>query len=171
MNKEVSKVEGTNKITKRKVGRPKFQIDYEEVTKLASIMCTQEEIASILGCSVDTLQRDEKFCGLYLKAMQTGKSSLRRSQWKSAQDGNVVMQIWLGKNYLDQSDRKEVDNNYNLNLNVTAIDDIKNTFKYMRQMNKVELIEAVTDDESNDQSNEDEQEYWLMDMEYIYKDI
>ena len=42
-------------------GRPKFQIDYETVEKLANIQCTQQEIASFLGCSVDTLQRDEKF--------------------------------------------------------------------------------------------------------------
>ena len=40
---------------KKKLGRPKFKIDYETVKKLASIMCTQEEIASFLGCSVDTL--------------------------------------------------------------------------------------------------------------------
>lgn len=44
-----------------KPGRPKFKIDYELVGKLANIQCTQEEIATFLGCSVDTLQRDDTF--------------------------------------------------------------------------------------------------------------
>ena len=42
-------------------GRPKFEIDFETVEKLASLMCTQEEIASFLGCDVRTLQRSEEF--------------------------------------------------------------------------------------------------------------
>ena len=33
-------------------GRPRIKIDYEAVEKLASIGCTQEEIADFLGCSV-----------------------------------------------------------------------------------------------------------------------
>ena len=32
--------------------------------------------------------------------------SLRRLQWKSATGGNIVMQIFLGKQYLGQSDRQ-----------------------------------------------------------------
>ena len=47
------------------VGRPKIQIDYNTVEKLANIQCTQEEIASFLGVSVRTLQRDEEFCRIY----------------------------------------------------------------------------------------------------------
>lgn len=89
---------------KKKMGRPKFQIDYDLVNKLAHIQCTQEEIASIVGCDVRTLQRDEEFCRIYKTASETGKSSLRRLQWKSAEKGNVTMQIWLGKQYLGQKD-------------------------------------------------------------------
>ena len=86
-------------------GRPKFKIDYEMAEKLAGIMATQEEIATFLGCSVDTLQRDEKFCGIYKKGQETGKMSLRRWQFESAKKGNVTMQVWLGKNYLGQRDK------------------------------------------------------------------
>ena len=32
-------------------GRPKIEIDYVTVEKLANIQCTQEEIASFLGIS------------------------------------------------------------------------------------------------------------------------
>ena len=78
------------------------------VEKLAGIQCTQQEIASFLGCSVDTLQRDEKFCGLYKKGQENGKMSLRRIQYKLAEK-NPTMAIWLGKQYLKQRDNIEVE--------------------------------------------------------------
>lgn len=89
-------------------GRPKFQIDYTAVEKLANIQCTQEEIATFLGCSVDTLQRDETFCGIYKKGRENGKMSLRRTQYKLAEK-NVTMAIWLGKQYLGQTDNVEIE--------------------------------------------------------------
>ena len=36
----------------KKRGRPKKQLNYEAIEKLASIHCTQDEIASFLGVSV-----------------------------------------------------------------------------------------------------------------------
>jgi hypothetical protein len=85
------------------MARPKFKIDYDMVEKLAGIQCTQQEIASFLGCSVDTLQRDETFCGIYKKGQENGKMSLRRMQYKLAEK-NPTMAIWLGKQYLGQKD-------------------------------------------------------------------
>ena len=90
------------------MARPKFKIDYEMVEKLAGIQCTQQEIASFLGCSVDTLQRDKTFCGLYKKGQENGKMSLRRIQYKLAEK-NPTMAIWLGKQYLKQRDNMEVE--------------------------------------------------------------
>lgn len=84
-------------------GRPKFEIDYLSVEKLASIMCTQEEIASFLGCSTRTLQRDEEFCRIYKKGLDKAKISLRRNQFKLSET-NTSMAIWLGKQYLGQKD-------------------------------------------------------------------
>ena len=107
-------------------GRPKFKIDYETAEKLAGIMATQEEIATFLGCSVDTLQRDEKFCGIYKKGQETGKMSLRRWQFESAKKGNVTMQVWLGKNYLGQKDNVEVTDNTAINKNIQCIADLIN---------------------------------------------
>jgi len=88
---------------KNKGGRPKFIIDYVTVEKLANIQCTQNEIASFLGCSTETLQRDEKFCALYKKGQENGKMSIRRMQYKLAEK-NTAMAIWLGKQYLGQKD-------------------------------------------------------------------
>lgn len=91
-------------------GRPKIVIDYTAVEKLASIQCTQEEIANFLDVSVRTLQRDEEFCRIYKKGQDTGKRSLRRIQFKLAEK-NTAMAIFLGKQYLGQRDIvEEVDN-------------------------------------------------------------
>lgn len=93
------------KKTKDKGGRPKFKIDYEQGSKLAMIQCTQQEIATFLGCSTDTLRRDKKFCEIYKKGQEEGKMSIRRMQFKAASGGNVTMLIWLGKQYLGQTDK------------------------------------------------------------------
>lgn len=90
------------------MARPKKPIDLEMVKKLAHIHCTQQEIASILEVSVDTLQRDEGFCGVYKKAMDDAKASLRRLQFKKAESGNPTMLIWLGKQYLGQTDKQDI---------------------------------------------------------------
>ena len=95
-------------------GRPKKQIDYVTVEKLAKIQCTQEEIASFLGISSRTLLRDEKFKELFAKGRENGKMSLRRIQWKHAEK-SVPMAIWLGKQYLGQRDNIEVANTDELN--------------------------------------------------------
>lgn len=92
--------------TKKKRGRPKAEINYDAVEKLASIHCTQDEIATFLGISVRTLQRDEEFCRVYKKGTEKGKISLRRTQFKLA-ERNPAMAIFLGKQYLGQTDKVE----------------------------------------------------------------
>ena len=93
--------------------RQPIVIDWPKVDAMCQIQCTGEEIASVLGISYDTLERackreKEKGCAEYIaEKKQGGKASLRRRQWQAAQDGNPTMLIWLGKQYLDQSDRPE----------------------------------------------------------------
>jgi hypothetical protein len=89
-------------------GRPKKEIDYDKVEKLASIHCTQEEIATILELSVDTLQRDPEFCGIYKRGLEKGRASLRRMQWKAAEAGDKTMLVWLGKQILGQRDKQDI---------------------------------------------------------------
>src|ERR1700704_4037634 len=93
-----------NGTLKPKRGRPKKFVDLELVEKLAHIQCTYAEVASTLGVSVDTLQRNKDFAVVYKRGAEGGRKSLRRMQFESANRGNVVMQIWLGKQYLNQSD-------------------------------------------------------------------
>lgn len=102
-------------------GRPKKKIDYDMAGKLASIMCTQEEIASIFEVDVRTLQRDEEFCRVFKTGKDKGRMSLRRIQWKHAET-NPAMAIWLGKQYLGQRDTVEEATDEE---KVTFIDDVK----------------------------------------------
>jgi len=75
----------------------------------------------VLGCSHDTLARDEEFCVVHKKGMDEGKTSLRRLQWQTARGGNPTMQIWLGKQYLGQRDKQEDENNGELKITVTNL--------------------------------------------------
>jgi len=121
-----------------KGGRPLKEIDLDQVRRLASIMCTMDEMAVVLKCSVDTLER--RFAGVIKEGQMEGKMSLRRAQFAAAHgraekpaqylldadkkvqlDGkgrpivvapfqemvkaNVTAQIWLGKQYLEQTDK------------------------------------------------------------------
>jgi hypothetical protein len=94
----------TNGNGKRKRGRPRKFVDLELVEKLAHIQCTHSEIACTLNVSVDTLWRHPRFAEVYKRGAEGGRKSLRRMQFESANKGNVIMQIFLGKVYLGQCD-------------------------------------------------------------------
>lgn len=85
-----------------KTGRPQIKIDEKQVLALASMHCTMKEIAAVVGCSVDTLER--RFADVIEKGRESGKASLRRTQYRLAEN-NAAMAIWLGKQWLGQSDR------------------------------------------------------------------
>jgi hypothetical protein len=104
-----TETKATQNLVKGRPGRPKIVIDWELVQKLAHIQCTQAEIASTVGVSVDTLHRHPEFAEVYKRGAEGGRKSLRRMQFESATKGNVVMQIWLGKQYLGQADKQLVD--------------------------------------------------------------
>ena len=105
------------------MARPKKVIDYETIEKLASIQCTEEEIANFLNISVRTLQRDDEFCRVYKKGMDNGRMSLRRTQYKLAEK-NTAMAIWLGKQYLGQRDI--IDNNNTDTAKITIVNSLPN---------------------------------------------
>jgi hypothetical protein len=78
-----------------------------------------------VGVSVDTLHRHPEFAEVYKKGTEGGRKSLRRMQFESATKGNVVMQIWLGKQYLGQRDKldQHVDTDLHLKLDLSKLDD------------------------------------------------
>lgn len=118
-----------------RTGRPKKEIDQTQFEKLCAICCTQKEIADFFDCSIDTINRWCKrtykltFADTYEKKSAPGKISLRRWQFKAAEAGNTSLLIFLGKQYLGQSDRVETenknDNTININVSAATEDDIQ----------------------------------------------
>jgi len=49
-----------------------------------------------------------KFADYYKRRQGKGHVSLRRSQVQNALNGSTTMQIWLGKQWLGQSDKQEI---------------------------------------------------------------
>ncbi len=85
------------------MARPKkYNIDPSKVEQLSSFGCTNIEIASFFGCSSDLLEKS--YSEFLTKGREKGKIRLRQLQWKVAEQGNVSMLIWLGKQILHQSE-------------------------------------------------------------------
>jgi hypothetical protein len=97
-----------------RTGRPKIQIDKRQFETMCAILCTEVEICNVLDISEDTLNRWCKseysmtFAETYKKLSANGKASLRRMQFKLAEK-SAAMAIFLGKNYLGQTDKDETD--------------------------------------------------------------
>lgn len=114
-----------------KAGRPKIHIDQTQFEKLCGLQCTREEIAGWFMCSHDTIERwckrtyGKEFASIYAEKRQAGKISLRRSQWQLATK-SAAMAIFLGKNYLGQSDHIEV-------VDTTALDKLDAILKEARE--------------------------------------
>ena len=95
------------------MARPRIDIDKDQFTKLCSIQCTLNEIASWFKCSEDTIERwckrelSMSFAEAYKMFSADGKISLRRTQFRMAET-NCSMAIWLGKQYLGQSEQQDV---------------------------------------------------------------
>jgi hypothetical protein len=92
------------------MARPKkYEVDTKKLVKLAKIGCTYAECADILGVSKDILEKS--YSTFYAKGREDLKQRLRTKQIQLALGGNVVMNIWLGKQYLDQKDKQDVTSN------------------------------------------------------------
>ena len=85
------------------MARPRKEIDEDKLEQLASLGLSNGEIAAVLDCCPDTIERN------YRKTLDWGRekrnASLRRKQYEIAIAGNPTMLIWLGKQFLGQSDK------------------------------------------------------------------
>jgi hypothetical protein len=101
--------------TENKGGRPFKEIDPEMFESLCRLHVTKSEMEDFFGVNERTLTNwckrtyDLGYYEAYKQFQSEGKISLRRWQWKKAEKLNVPMLIWLGKQYLDQRDKAEVD--------------------------------------------------------------
>lgn len=89
----------------------KKPINWEVVKLMVENMCTQQEIADRVGCSVDTLQRREQFMEIWREGRAVRCETIRKAQLDRALGGSDQMLKWLGKQYLGQKEKIEVDTN------------------------------------------------------------
>lgn len=111
-------------------GRPKIEWDEKDIAQfksMCSMMCTEKEVCSVMGVTEKTLVRlineylYEEITG-YEKSEELepisfkdafeqysaqGRASIRRMQYKAAQAGDKTMLVWLGKQWLGQTDKVE----------------------------------------------------------------
>lgn len=79
-------------------------LNLELVKRLATIQCTPEEIASVLGYSRDSLMEYPGFLEAMRRGLQFGRRALRRRMFNQAMHGDRSLLIWLSKNYLQMKD-------------------------------------------------------------------
>lgn len=94
--------------------RNKHDIPAEKVKLLASFGCSYIEIGKYFGCSEGVIRK--RFKIEYEQGREEMKLSLRQLQFKNAQQGNTALLIFLGKNFLGQTDKSQVDHTNNLEL-------------------------------------------------------
>ena len=107
----------------------KKHIDQSSFEKLCSLQCTKEEICGFLEISDKTLDRwvketygqEASFSEVFRQKRAMGKVSLRRSQWKMSEK-NVAMAIWLGKQFLGQTDKQDVNQTQKVEINIDSDD-------------------------------------------------
>jgi hypothetical protein len=89
------------------MARPKLDIDPDKVEMLASFGCSTIEIARLHNCDESTVRL--RFKNELERGRENMKIKLRQLQWKQAENGNTSLLIFLGKQYLGQSDRNELE--------------------------------------------------------------
>lgn len=96
-------------------GRPMYKLTEDGIKMveyLASINCTQEEIAAGLRVAPNVL-RNRLNKGLFEDALRVGrenfKRSIRQSQARLLKKDNAAMAMFLGQNYLGQSNSNKIE--------------------------------------------------------------
>lgn len=95
------------------MARPKKEINQRQFENLCGLHCTKQEICDFFDLTDKTLERwckrtyKKGFSEIYGQKKSLGNLSIRRKQMEVAQNGNVAMLIFLGKNYLGQTDKVE----------------------------------------------------------------
>lgn len=94
------------------MARPQIKIDQKQFEELCALQCTLDEIADFFDCSEDTIERwclrtyKKRFAEVFAQKRGRGKISLRRAQFRLAKK-NASMAIWLGKQWLGQTDNPQ----------------------------------------------------------------
>jgi hypothetical protein len=89
--------------SKRPVGRPRIELDEEQILKLAQGGMTDEEMSNFFDVSRDTIQN---FRAVIKQGRSNLSQSIKRTQLQVAlQERDKTMLIWVGKQYCGQKDK------------------------------------------------------------------
>ena len=88
--------------TDKKKGKPKIQLDVDDIRELASEGNTVEDVASLLGVSAGVISENVEYKTAYELGLCDMRAMLRHAQFQSAKSGNTTMLVWLGKVLLGQ---------------------------------------------------------------------
>lgn len=88
------------------MSRP-IEIDETVIEKLAGYGLKYVDIAEIHGCDPKTIK--DKYQAPYERGRANMRQKLRQKQLEEAENGNSALLIWLGKQYLGQSDKLSED--------------------------------------------------------------
>ena len=114
---------------KKKVGRKKLKIDWDRVDRSLIAGSNGVQVAAMLGVHPETLydkclqEKKVYFSDYMQQKRQEGNDILLGKQFELAKGGDKMMLIWLGKNRLDQSDKKEIKQQNTgslININMTG---------------------------------------------------
>lgn len=101
--------------TPRRGRPPSLALDaktLKTIEGLGEIMATTKESAAVLQVSEPTfikfLNDNPSAREAMLNKQGARLASLRRQQFAAVDKGNTTMMIWLGKNYLGQTDKSEI---------------------------------------------------------------
>jgi hypothetical protein len=125
-------------------------LDLKRIRAYAEVGCTLEEIAGLLGVAGSWLhsQVDKDFA--LEEAILTGCSNLRQSlrsaQVRLALSGNPQMLIWLGKQFLGQSEKSEIKREGTVNVV------LQDAVKELRNLGRDEVmaIKSIIDASATD---------------------
>lgn len=98
----------------KKNGRPKKEINKDELDKLLRLSMSLKETANWFDCSEMTMLRfikkeyGEGFDTLRDKRFVYTKAAIKRCQIEKALKSDNTMLIWCGKQYLGQSDKNQL---------------------------------------------------------------
>ncbi len=125
--------------------RPSIPIDWDLVDKLLMAHCSGTEIAAHIGCHADTLyerlklEKGTSFTDYALAKRAKGNSLLRTKQLQKALagKGDNTMLIWLGKQYIGQTENPKAEEqfdgklskllNFLMKANPEQLQDLTNT--------------------------------------------
>lgn len=106
-------------------GRPKANIDWSKVDNYLKAQCNGDGIAGLLGVHPNTLYEACKtihkcnFSEYSAIKKGEGVELLRAKQFQVAMEGDKTMLVWLGKQYLEQKDKQELEHSGRITIDFT----------------------------------------------------